>query len=263
MMGFGERKPVALAAVAHPDDIEFSCAGTLLLLQEVGWTIHLWNLANGGLGGEKHSRDELAKVRMEEARAASRLIGAEYHPPLFDDLAVFYAAPSLARTAAVVREIQPDLIITHSPRDYMEDHQNVCRLIVTAAFSRGMKNFIADPPRESYARPVRIYHAMPHGLNDGLGVPVRPDAFVDIATALPTKRRMLACHSSQKDWLDASQGLGAYLEEMERLAADLGKISGKFAYAEGFLRHSHLGFCPVDYDPLPCFLGNRYLLNTN
>jgi LmbE family N-acetylglucosaminyl deacetylase len=260
---FDGRKPVVLAAVAHPDDIEFACAGTLLLLQEAGWTVHLWNLANGCQGTERHSREEIIQIRGEEARAAALLISAEYHPPLFDDLAIFYDASSLARTAAVLREIQPDLILTHNPQDYMEDHQNVCRLIVTGAFSRQMKNFITEPPLPPSRRPVRLYHAMPHGLRDGLGVPVRPHAFVDIGGMLPVKRRMLACHRSQQEWLDASQKMGAYLDEMEQLAAELGKISGKFAFAEGFLRHSHLGFCPADYDPLSHFLGNHYLINNN
>ena len=123
-------------------------------------------------------------------------------------------APSLARVSAVVRDIRPTIILTHSPRDYMEDHQNVCRLVVTAAFSRGMVNVVTDPPRPVWDAPVALYHALPHGLCDQLGRPVTPDLFVNTAPVLERKRAMLACHRSQRDWLDASQGMGAYLEEM-------------------------------------------------
>ena len=101
-------KPVVLAAVAHPDDIEFMMAGTLLLLQQAGAEIHLWNLANGCYGSVRHRKQEIIRLRAAEARAAARLAGATIHPALFDDLGIFYDAVSLARVAAVVhRASQP------------------------------------------------------------------------------------------------------------------------------------------------------------
>jgi len=244
-----------LAAVAHPDDIEFMIAGTLLRLKEAGCSIHFWNLANGSCGTQQYGREEIVEIRRQEAAEAASLAGGTIHPALFDDLAVFYDAPSLARTAAIVREIAPDIVITHAPSDYMEDHQNVCRLIVSSVFSRGMTNFVSDPPRPFFNKPVRVYHALPHGLRDGLGRLVSPHLYVDIGSAIPKKRDLLACHRSQKEWLDASQGMGAYLEEMERLSAEMGRMSGRFEYAEAFMRHHHLGFCPPDFDPLAEYLG--------
>lgn len=241
---------VVLAAVAHPDDIEFMLAGTLLELKHAGWEIHFWNLANGICGSMDHSREEIAAIRAREAAASAALAGATWHEPLFDDLGVFYDAPSLAKVASVVRQVNPAMILTHCPTDYMEDHQNVCRLIVTAAFSKGMPNFQAVPSTPAVSGSVRIYHALPHGLRDGLGRPVIPDVYVDIGDVLETKRALLACHDSQKKWLDASQGMDAYLEDMLRLCGEMGKLSGRFDHAEGFLRHSHLGFCPADHDPL-------------
>ncbi len=251
----------ALAVVAHPDDIEFMMAGTLLLLKEAGCRLHLWNIANGSCGTEVYSKAEIIAIREKEAARAAELAEARYHPPLFDDLAVFYDAPSLARVAGVIREIQPDLIFTHSPSDYMEDHQNVCRLVVSATFARGMKNFATEPSRPPYTKPVRIYHALPHGLRDGLEKRLAPQCYVNIETTLSRKREMLACHRSQKEWLDASQGMDAYLDEMERLCLEMGTLSGQPgpAPSEAFLRHSHLGFCPPEFDPLPPLLGDRYL----
>jgi LmbE family N-acetylglucosaminyl deacetylase len=247
--------PVVLAAAAHPDDIEFMMAGTLLRLKEAGAEIHMWNLASGHCGTVRHARDTIVRIRAEEARASAGKAGAVSHPPLFDDLAIFYDAPSLARVAAVVRGIRPAIVLTHSPQDYMEDHQNTCRLLVTAAFGRGMRNFIADPPREPWDGPVALYHAMPHGLRDGMGQVIRPDLAVDIAPVLSAKRDLLACHSSQGEWLDASQGLGAYLNEMEVQSAAVGRMTGgRFAYAEGWRRHGMTGFGPEDFNPLTTLL---------
>jgi LmbE family N-acetylglucosaminyl deacetylase len=244
-------RPVAvLAAAAHPDDIEFMMAGTLLRLKDAGAEIHMWNLANGHCGTACHSREEIIRLRASEARASALQAGAVSHPPLFDDLAVFYDQPSLARVAAVVRAIRPAIVLTHSPRDYMEDHQNTCRLLVTAAFSRGMVNFVTAPARPPWGDPVAVYHALPHGLRDGLGDRVPPDRFVDTTPVLDRKRNMLACHRSQKEWLDVSQGMDAYVNEMEHLSAEVGRMSGCFAHAEGWRRHSPLGFGPAGFDPL-------------
>ena len=241
---------VVLAAAAHPDDIEFMMAGTLLRLKDAGAEIHMWNLANGHCGTARYSREDIIRMRAEEAEASAQLAGAVSHTPLFDDLDIFYDRPSLARVAAVVRDIRPTIILTHSPQDYMEDHQNTCRLIVTAAFSRGMCNFVTDPPRGAGEQPVALYHALPHGLKDGLGQRVSPHAFVDIAPVMARKRAMLACHRSQKEWLDVSQGMDAYLSEMERMSAEVGRMSGHFACAEGWRRHGTLGFCSDEFNPL-------------
>jgi len=240
----------ALAAVAHPDDIEFMMAGTMLELRRAGWEIHFWNLANGCCGSLEHERKTISALRAREAAASAAKAGAVWHEPLFDDLGVFHDAASLAKVSAVIRRVNPGLILTHSPSDYMEDHQNVCRLVVTAAFSKGMPNFVTTPSVPHAAGPVRIYHALPHGLRDGLGRELIADRYVDISGVMETKRELLACHESQKKWLDATQGMDAYLDEMSRMCADMGKMSGVLDFAEGFLRHSHLGFCPPDYDPL-------------
>jgi LmbE family N-acetylglucosaminyl deacetylase len=94
------------------------------------------------------------------------------------------------------------------------------------------------------------FHALPHGLNDELRQPVTPHFYTDITGVLARKRSMLACHASQKDWLDATQGMDAYLDEMERMSREVGRMSGKYEFAEGWRCHSHLGFAPEDFDPI-------------
>lgn len=251
--------PVVLAAAAHPDDIEFCFAGTLLLLKQAGCKIHMWSLANGCCGDMQRSREEIARLRWEESRASAALAGATAHPPLFDDLDIFYDRESLARVSAVVRTIRPQIVLTHSPDDYMEDHQNVCRLIVTAVFSQGMPNALTKPETPPYASPVRIYHAAPHGLHNGLGEPFQPDFLINIESVLTTKQQMLSCHKSQQGWLAATQGMNAYLDEMTAMSREMGsRHASALPYAEGWRRHSHLGFCAPEYDPLAELLPNDF-----
>jgi LmbE family N-acetylglucosaminyl deacetylase len=151
--------------------------------------------------------------------------------------------------------VAPTIVLTHAPVDYMEDHTNACRLAVSAAFCRGMPNFPTDPPTKAIDGEVTIYHAQPHGNCDPLGNPVRPGIFVDITSVIDRKAAMLACHASQKDWLDATQGLDSYLQTMRDLSAEVGAMTGRFQYAEGWRRHLHLGFCSPEADPLRAALG--------
>jgi LmbE family N-acetylglucosaminyl deacetylase len=240
----------AFAVAAHPDDIEFVMAGTLILLGAAGYELHYMNIANGCCGSTVESARHTAERRAREALAAADSIGAEFHPSLVNDLEIFYNHDTLTRLAAVMREVAPEIVLTHSPVDYMEDHTNACRLAVTAAFARGMPNYPTQPPRDPTDQPLTIYHAQPHGNRDPLGHTVRPGIFVDIGGVLDKKTAMLACHASQQQWLDASQGLNSYLQAMKDLSREVGHLSGRFEYAEGWRRHLHLGFCAAEADPL-------------
>jgi len=251
---------IVLAAAAHPDDIEFMMAGTLLLLGQAGCALHLWNLADGCCGSNSLDRKSTAEVRWREAQASAQLAGGQAHPPLFPDLGIFYDAPSLARVAAVIRQIQPDIVLTHFPQDYMEDHQNTARLVVTGTFMRGMGNAVTDPPAKPFEKPVALYHALPHGLEDGLRQSVEPHFYTAITKVLPLKRNMLACHLSQKQWLDETQGMDEYLDEMERISRRVGQQSGQYRFAEGWRRHLHHGFGPKEFDPVKALLGPHSVL---
>jgi LmbE family N-acetylglucosaminyl deacetylase len=249
-------KPVALAVCAHPDDIEFVMAGTLLQLKKAGAEVHMWNLLTGSCGTATHSKEEIVRMRRKEAEDAARVAGATIHAPIRDDLELFYDHETLREVASVVRAVRPSIVLTHSPQDYMEDHQNACRLAVSAAFARGMPNYPAKPARAPYDAPVAVYHALPHGLTDALRRPIRSGHYVNIEPVLATKREMLAQHRSQKEWLDASQGMDAYLNEMEAIGRSVGRMSGRFEVAEAWRLHLHLGFGPRDYDPIKALLGN-------
>jgi LmbE family N-acetylglucosaminyl deacetylase len=248
--------PSVLAVFAHPDDIEFRAAGTLLLLRDRGWDVHYCNLSNGDLGSSILSRRVTAKTRAEEAKASCRSMGFQWHPPIASDLCIFYTEANLRRVAALVRSVQPAIILTHPPVDYMEDHTETCRIAVTAAFARGMPNYRSLPARKPTLQPLTLYHSLPHGLQGPLRQPVRPEFYVDTTSVHARKRAALACHASQKEWLDVSQGMESYLISLDEGDAEVGRWSRRFARAEGWTRHLHLGFGSEADDPLREALGS-------
>ena len=251
----------AFALAAHPDDIEFQMAGTLILLRRAGYEIHYMNIANGSCGTTEYGKAEIIAMRRAEAQAAAASIGAVFHESLVDDLAIFYEPGLLARVAAVMREVAPEILLLQSPQDYMEDHQNAVRLGVTAAFAREMPNFSTDPPRRTVAQPVTVYHAQPHGNRDPLRQPVRPELFIDIAEVLAEKRAMLALHTSQKTWLDRSPGHGRLPDrdggEQHGGRGAVGEIQVRRRLAEKaalrFLRRNSrpAGRCAASVHPIP------------
>jgi LmbE family N-acetylglucosaminyl deacetylase len=253
--------PSALAIAAHPDDIEFVMAGTLLLLREAGWETHYFNLSTGNMGSSVMSAAETARVRRREAKAAAKALGAKWHAPICDDLQILYTDENIRRVCAVVREARPLVILTHALEDYMEDHMITARLTVTGTFARGMQNYRSRPQRKPTLDSCVVYHAMPHGQRTPLREPVRPEILINTTRVHETKRDALACHASQREWLDASQGQDNYLTVMDGFSIALGRRSRRFQHAEGWTRHLHYGFGAEDDDPLRGVLGNRYCVN--
>jgi len=216
--------------------------GTLFLLKEAGCELHYMNLANGNCGTTELSIEEIVKIRRTESQHAAALLGAMYHESLVNDLEVFYTQDLLRRVTAIIRKIKPEIMLIPSPEDYMEDHMNTSRIAVSAAFYRGVPNYWSIPPEPPIQQDITLYHALPYGLTDGLRRRIIPDFYVDITPVIDKKETMLACHESQKTWLDTSQGLNAYLTTMREMSEDVGKMSKRFHYAEGWRRHSHLGY---------------------
>ena len=184
-------EPVALAVAAHPDDIEFMMTGTLLLLGQAGYKLHMINLASGCCGSMDENRQTIATRRLNEAREAARVVGAKLHDPIADDVEVFYTKELVQKMCAVVRIARPTIMLLPSPEDYMEDHMTSSRLAVTAAFVRGMPNFLTAPPRNPTSQPVTLYHALPYGLRDRKSGWTRPRA------SIRTWTRWKAC---RKKW---------------------------------------------------------------
>jgi len=247
----------ALAIFAHPDDIEFVAAGTMFLLAEAGYDLHYFLLCSGNCGAMDLGPEDIRGVREAEARKVAGILGAKFYPSIVDDLELIYNVENLRKVAAVVRQAEPSIVLTHSPEDYMEDHMNASRLAVTAAFAREMPNFFTDPIAGEMEGEVAVYHAMPHQLIDQLRKPIVPGFLIDTGSVHPGKRKALAAHASQKEWLDRTQGMDSYLQTMDDLSLEVGKFSGRTMHAEGWRRHSHMGFsAKPDFDPLKDALGS-------
>ncbi|HEX4142534.1 MAG TPA: PIG-L deacetylase family protein [Pirellulales bacterium] len=244
------------AVGAHPDDVEFFMAGTLIELGRAGYEMHCMSIANGCCGSTQYGPGQAMEIRRHEAMAAAALIGAKFHPALVNDMEITYDVRTMARMAAIMRQVAPQILLVHPPSDYMEDHEAACRLAVTAAFAREMPNFRTDPLLPPVFGPVTIYHAQPHGNRTPLGELVRPRQFVDVTAVIEQKSAMLECHRSQGQWLDLSQGVSSMSEGMKSASREVGAMSGRFEYAEGWRKHLHLGFCGPDDDPLAAALGD-------
>ncbi len=243
--------PSALAIFAHPDDVEFVAAGTLLRLKDLGWNIHYFNIANGCCGSTISDRKKTAEIRGLESQRSANLLGATYYPPICDDLDIFYNSGNFAKVAAVVRQANPSVILTHATLDYMEDHTETCRLAVSAAFAKGIPNFSCDPNVASSDGEVALYHAQPHGNRTPTGELVYPKLAVSIDGVMDRKLAMLQCHHSQQQWLQATQKMNSYLQSMLELAEEAAKLAKiDCRYAEGWLKHLHLGLGQIDFDPL-------------
>lgn len=251
----------AMAICAHPDDIEFVAAGTLLLLKEKGFEIHYMNLLNGDCGSEVTSREDTARIREGEGRKSAALLGATFHPSLCGDVVLTYDIELLRKLGAVIREVRPSIVLTHYLEDYMEDHMITARLVSTAVFARACRNFDTRPSRDHFTDDCALYHAMPTGLADRIRRRVRPGAYADTTSVQAIKRRALESHESQREWLDSSQGMGCYVSAMDEMSEEVGRMSGRFKHAEGWTRHLYRGYTASDEDPLARILGDRYYID--
>ena len=133
-------KKTVLALLTHPDDVEMMCAGTLSLFKKQGWDIHIATMAPGDKGTAEYNREEISVIRKAEAKNAAELIGGTYHCLEFEDVYIFYDRETINRTSGLIRKIQPSVVFTSSPTDYMIDHEMTSIVVQTACFSCGIKN---------------------------------------------------------------------------------------------------------------------------
>ncbi len=229
---------VVLSLLAHPDDAEFLCAGTLCrLVREKGWQAHIATMTPGDCGSAELGPEEISCLRRAEAARAAGLIGAGYHCLEERDLQITYNGPALERVTRLFREVRPEIVFTHSPADYMLDHEMTSTLARAAAFAAPVPNFASDrglpPPLEHIPH---LYYCDPIEGKDLLGRDVPPAFVIDIGSALETKTAMLACHASQRDWLQKHHGMDQYTQAMRDWSARRGQAAG-VAFAEGFRQH--------------------------
>ncbi|HVE40662.1 MAG TPA: PIG-L family deacetylase [Planctomycetota bacterium] len=249
-----------LAVMAHPDDVELLCAGTLILLRRAGWDVHIATMTAGDLGSMKHSREAISKIRRKEAAASAKLLGAGYTCLGFDDLTIAYGEKPKRIVTGLLRAVKPDLMILHSPDCYMADHQESSRIAREAAFASTIPNWKATfngKPARPCERMPSILYADPVDHVDHLGRRAPARYVVDITTVIDDKEKMLASHASQRSWLQEQHGQDEYLHWMRRQGADRAADFGRDAvkYAEGYRPHLGSGF--PKHDHLTPALGDK------
>ena len=228
-------KQTVLALTAHPDDAEFLCAGTLALLHQKGWEVHIATMTAGDCGSKDLGKKEISEIRLKEAATAASLIDAGYACLGSEDLFILYDRSTLLRVLTHVRKIRPQLVLTMSQTDYMVDHEMTGTLVQSACFAGGVVN-IETPEGEALDYIPHLYYADSIDGRDKYGSELLPSTLIDIESVLEIKTKMLSCHESQREWLRKHHGMDEYILSMKRMAESRGKLAG-LSYAEGFRQH--------------------------
>jgi LmbE family N-acetylglucosaminyl deacetylase len=231
-----------LSVLAHPDDAEFLCAGALIrLAKEHGWQVHIASMTPGDCGSSELPPQEIARIRRAEGARAAALIGGRYHCLEERDLLIVYGERPLERVTRLLREVRPRIVLTHSPADYMLDHEMTSTVVRAAAFAAPIPNFLSGrglPPPSEYI--PHLYYCDPIEGKDSMGRAVEPAFRVDIGAVLETKAQMLAAHASQRDWLLKHHGMDQYVQAMRDWAAQRGRPH--VSAAEGYRQHLGHGY---------------------
>lgn len=213
-----------LCISCHPDDMEIQCAGTLLRCKERGDKVTVCHVANGNMGHEVIMPDELREIRLNEAIKSSTSAGFEVMTIDVGDLLVDGASMEQRdKIVEVIRKVQPDLIITHSPTDYMLDHRAVWKLVFDASFVATVPHY----GNGGGARNVPLYY-----MDNFACFQSEPTEYVDITDVIDKKIEMLRCHESQLKWLYDHDGIdfAEYTRSQNRIRG----IQCGVGYAEGF-----------------------------
>jgi LmbE family N-acetylglucosaminyl deacetylase len=237
------RAPRALAVMAHPDDAEILVAGTLFHLKALGWQLGIITMTSGGCGSTTLTLEETSRIRYAEAKAAADYLGAWYGCAGLMDIEVFTDAESIRRAVELMRQFDPDVVITHSPVDYMVDHEETSRIARSASFALSIPLYQTRqiaPARPIASTPALYYADLIEGL-DPMGQRILPHFYIDITETIEQKLEMLSRHESQRDWLRAHHGIDEYLEQVRRWGASYGQECG-FSYAEGLRQHLGHGY---------------------
>jgi len=217
-----------LAVGAHPDDLEILCGGTLARFVQEGHEVVMCHATRGNRGSFVHSSEEIARIRGVEARRAADVCGAEYATLGFSDGEVKAADGTQQRAVVdLVRRARPDLIMTHSPGDYMGDHNEIAKLVFECSFYATLPLYETGVPHHSSVTP--IYH-----METIMGLGFQPVEFVDITATIETKVAMLEAHESQLTWLRDHDGVD-FVEQMKTTSRFRGQQCG-VEHAEGFVQ---------------------------
>ena len=214
-----------LAVGCHPDDLELSCYGTLARFVKEGHKVFAVHIANGNLGHVQIMPPEMAVIRNGEAEKAAKVIGAEAITLDIGDMMVDSSNQDLIKKmSGIIRYTQPDLIITHNPDDYMQDHTEASRLAFNASFGASIPHYLQEGKPSS----VTPFYYM----DTVAGVNFLPTEYVDISDVIELKLEALSMHESQIKWMLDHDGID-FLDFVRSCSRGRGCQCG-VKYAEGF-----------------------------
>ena len=215
-----------LAIGCHPDDLEIGCGGTLARYVNEGHKVFMCHVANGNMGHTVIMPDELREIRTGEAEKAAQVIGAEAINIDVEDLKInSYNEDTVKKLIDIIRCIKPDVIITHSPDDYMKDHREVSKLVFDASFSSSIPHLFTNNPYYSKIPPIYYMDTL-------AGINFQPVEYVDISGTLEIKLKALNCHESQIKWMLEHDKID-FLDFVRTISKFRGLQCGA-VYAEGF-----------------------------
>jgi LmbE family N-acetylglucosaminyl deacetylase len=220
----------AMAIVAHPDDIEFSCSGTLARWAQAGARISYVLCTSGDVGIDEPgmTRARATEIRESEQREAAKVIGAAEVIFLREPDGLLQ--PTLELRKKIVREIRrfrPEVVIAGDPTivwagsDYINhpDHRAAATAALDAIFpAAGQPNLFEELELEGYRahKPRKVYVTSWENA----------DLYVNITDTIDLKIAALRAHQSQmKEW-DPEKPIKEWAAE---------RAKGKeMDYAEGF-----------------------------
>lgn len=179
-----------MAVVAHPDDAELLCAGTLARAKHDGAAVAICVLCRGDKGQPRKRIANLSALRRKEAVAAARCLGADLFFGEYADGTLADGVSQRRRLTEICRRFRPTLLLAHAPEDYHPDHRAASWLTEAASW------FCASRGQKTTAAVMETAPAL--WFMDTLNMAgFTPGFFVDISGYEELKVRMLNCHQSQ------------------------------------------------------------------
>ena len=230
-----------LAIAAHPDDIELTCAGTLVMLARRGRTFGILDLTRGEMG----TRGDAA-TREAEAKRAAEILGASFREALdFGDGGLVHSRENELLLMDVIRREKPRLVMTPYPDDRHPDHRRAGEIVRDAAFYAGLRRIETRYPAHRPQQTIFFSTAWLHA----------PTLVVDVTPAMETRRRAMEAFSSQFHKPGSTEpqtvlSQRGFLQYMEARARHFGFMIGT-EFGEGFVSMRP----PKIDDPIAVFEG--------
>ena len=182
---------------AHPDDCDLLAAGLTLKLRQKGHEVFFLSATDGSAGHQTMSREELIACRADEAARAGKVLGVTYETLPIPDGELTADLKYRRMLMKRIREIAPDVILTHRTCDYHPDHRACGQLVMDCSYLVSVPLFCPEVPALRNA-PV-ILSLWDRFQNP---VPFRADICIPIDNVLEKKIEATLCHVSQfYEWL--------------------------------------------------------------